>query len=228
MPEVIAPPAPPETPPAADPPAPPAPTPPVAAPAFDPAKYDPKDIATWPEESQKLVKNLRTEAATNRTKATTAEQEKQATLDKIATALGLKADDDPAKAAQTAAEERDAAQSVARNLAAENAVMKAALKAGANPEALADSRSFMRQIEALDPAVDDFAVKVSEAVDAAVKANPTLKTAPAVPARSGGPVGGGTPPAGQLTEEDVKTMTPAQIVAAKAEGRLNHLLGIAD
>jgi hypothetical protein len=30
---------------------------------------------------------------------------------------------------------------------------------------------------------------------------------------------------GQLTDEDLKTMTPEQIVTADADGRLNHLMG---
>ncbi|MEN6426110.1 MAG: hypothetical protein ABFE13_12145 [Phycisphaerales bacterium] len=220
--------------PVVDPPTPAAPTPtPTPDPtAYDPAKYDPKDIATWPAEAQKVIHDLRTENATTRTKATTAETEKQATLDKIATALGLKPDDDPAKAAQTAAEERDAALKTAQDATTTLAVYRIAAKQGANAESLTDSRSFMAKLEALDPAADDFATQVETAIKAALEANPSLATAPAVPARSGGPVGGGVPTPGQWTAEDLAAANAKgaagaeEIVKAKAEGKLNNLLGI--
>lgn len=220
MPDVIAPPAPVEPAAAVEPPAPPAE--PVAPP---PAAPD--DVASLPEWTQKLIKDLRTEAATNRTKATTEAQSRQETMDAIAKALGLKGDDDPAKAAQTAAEEREAAKAVAKNLAVENAVLRMAAKQGANPDALTDSRSFMRQLEAIDPADAEFAAKVEEAIKAAVIANPALKSAapaPAAPARSGGPVGGGVPIPGQWTEEDLVGKTPDEIAKAKADGLLKTLL----
>ena len=222
MSDVIAPPAPVVPAAAVEPPAPPAE--PVAPPAAAP-----EDVGSLPEWTQKLIKDLRTEAATNRTKATTEAQSRQETMDAIAKALGLKGDDDPAKAAQTAAEEREAAKAVAKNLAVENAVLRMAAKQGANPDALTDSRSFMRQLEAIDPAADDFAARVETAIKTAVEANPTLKAAGApapAPARSGGPVGGGVPIPGQISEDDLKGMSPAEIVKAKEEGRLNALLGI--
>lgn len=229
MTEVVAPPAtaepvtPPETPPAI-----PAATPPATPPVVTP----PEDVASLPDWTQKLIKDLRTEAATNRTKATTAEQTKQETMDAIAKALGLKSDDDPAKAAQTAAEERDAAQKQARDATTTLAVYRMATKHGANAESLTDSRTFMAKLEAMDPAADDFAAQVEAAIKAAVEANPALKTAPPVPVRSGGPVNGGTPPAGQWTQEDLDAaaakgaLGAAEIVKAKAEGLLDHLLGI--
>jgi hypothetical protein len=175
-----------------------------------------------------MIHDLRSEAAANRTKATSAETGRQETMDAIAKALGLKGDDDPAKAAQTAAEERDAAKSVAKNLAVENAVLRMANKQGANPESLTDSRAFMRQLEAIDPAADDFAEKVEEAIKTALKANPALKAQAALvaaPARSGGPVGGGAAVPGQVTEEELKNMSPTQIEQAQKDGRLAAILG---
>lgn len=151
-------------------------------------------------------------------------------MDKIAAALGLKPEDDPAKAAQTAADERDVALKTAQEATKTLAVYRLASKAGANSEALTDSRSFMLTLESIDPAASDFAAQVETAIKAAVEANPSLKTAPVVPARSGGPVGGGVPVEGQLTAEDVallrKEGRDAEIVEAKAKGRLNTLLGI--
>jgi len=203
--------------------------PPVAAPAAPaaepPAASAPEDVASLPEWTQKMIRELRSEAATNRTKATSAEATRQETMDAIAKALGLKGDDDPAKAAQTAAEERDAARKEAQSVKVENAVLRMAAKYGADPNALTDSRSFMSALDAIDPAADDFAAAVDAAIKKAVEANPSLKpAAPAPPARSGGPVGGGATVPGQLTEDDIKGMTPAEIVAAKADGRLNALL----
>jgi hypothetical protein len=191
------------------------------------------DVAGLPEWAQKHITDLRNEAATNRTKATTAETGKQETMDAIAKALGLKGDDDPAAAVKTAAEERDAAKAVARNLTVENAVMRAASRHGANADALTDSLSFMRTLKEMDPAAADFATQLEAAITKAVEANPSLKAAgapPVAPARSGGPVGGGAPIAGQLTDEDVMQMRKegrdAEIVQAKNDGRLNQLLGI--
>lgn len=166
---------------------PPAPAPETPAPAA------PDDVASLPDWAQKLIGKTRTEAATNRTKATTSNDALTATRDAIAKALGLKDDDDPVAAAKTAADERDAAKAVNKNLAVENAVLRMAVKHGANPESLTDSRSFMRQLEAIDPAADDFATQVETAIKAAVEANPSLKAGIPAPARSGGTVGGSAP-----------------------------------
>jgi hypothetical protein len=201
----------------------------VAPAATTTAADAPEDVASLPDWTQKMIRDLRAEAATNRTKASAAEQTRQSTMDAIAKALGLKDDDDPAKAAQTAAEERDAARKEAKAVKVENAILRMATKHGANPEALTDSRSFMHALDAMDPAADDFAEQVENAIKTAVEANVNLKSAPpaaAAPARSGGPVGGGAPVAGQLGEDDLKGMSPAEIVKAKEDGRLNRLLGI--
>ena len=175
--------------------------PPAPAPET-PAAAAPDDVASLPDWAQKLIGKTRTEAATNRTKATTSNDALTATRDAIAKALGLKDDDDPVKAAKTAADERDAAKAVNKNLSVENAVLRMAVKHGANPESLTDSRSFMRALEAIDPAADDFATQVGEAIKAALTANPNLKAAGALaaPARSGGHVGGAAP-AGKQSDD---------------------------
>lgn len=172
----------------------------AAAGAGSAGDTEPQDVASLPAWAQKVIADTRSEAATHRTKATTAAETHQATMDKLATALGLKPDDDPAAAAKTAGEERDAAQAVSKNLAAENAVLRMASKNGANPESLTDSRSFMKMLEAIDPVADDFAAQVDAAIKAALEANPALKTGPPTPARSGGPVGGGAP-AGEQSDD---------------------------
>lgn len=216
------PPAAPEAPPAgAQPPAPP------AAPEAPPAA-EPQDVASLPDWAQKLIHNTRSEAASNRTKASDAGTALQATRDAIAKALGLQSEEDPVTAAKTAAEQRDAALAEARKTRTENAVLRSASKHGADAEALTDSLSFMRTLESIDPAADDFASQVDAAIKAAVEANPKVKTnAPAAPpARSGGTVNGGTPPASQLSRDDIKGWKPEEILKAKEEGRLDKLLGI--
>ena len=201
--------------------------PPAPAPET-PAAAAPDDVASLPEWAQKLIGKTRTEAATNRTKAGTANDALTATRDAIAKALGLKDDDDPVAAAKTAADERDADSLEAKATKVENAVLRAAGKLGADPESLTDSRSFMRALEAIDPAANDFATQVGEAIKAALTANPNLKAAAATaaPARSGGPVGGGAPVAGQLGREDLKGMTPEAIEKARVDGRLDAIQGI--
>jgi hypothetical protein len=198
-----------------------------AAPETPPAEKPAEDVASLPEWAQKLLAKTRTEAASNRTKATEQATALQATRDAIAKALGLQGEEDPVAAAKTATEQRDAAMTEARTTRIENAVLRSAGKHGADPEALTDSRSFMRTLEGIDPAANDFADQVDAAIKGAVEANPgLLKAGAPAPARSGGPVGGGAPVPGQLTKDDLKRMTPEEIAKAKDEGRCNALLGI--
>jgi hypothetical protein len=199
---------------------------PVSAPApvqQQPGNAGQVDLSTLPEPVQKMIADLRTEAAGHRTKATAAEQAQQATLDKIAVALGLKPDEkaDPAKLA----EQLTASQAAARQSAVQLAVYQAASKAGANAAALLDSVGFANATKDLDPTAADFAAQVEKAIAEAVTANPLLKATPAGPARSGGQFTGAPGAPDQITEDQLKTMTPEQIVEAQAKGQLRNLLG---
>ena len=185
-----------------------------------------EDIASLPDWAQKLVKDTRKEAATYRTKAGNANEALDQTKLAIAKALGLQKDDDPVVAARTASEERDAARAQAKSVKIENAVLKAAVKAGADPESLTDSRSFMAKLSDIDPDADDFGAQVGAAIKAAVDANPALKVGGVTVTRSGGAVSGASPAVGQLSREDLKAMTPDEIVKAKENGQLNALLGV--
>ena len=199
---------------------------PTPEPASTPETADSEwSVETLPAGAQKMIRDLRAEAAGNRTKATEQATALETTRDAIAKALGLKGEDDPVKAAQTAAEQRDAAQLEAKKTRIENAVLRMANKNGADPDSLTDSRSFMSALEALDSAAADFREQVDAAIKKAVESNPNLKIA-APPARSSGPVGGGKPQAGQLDREDLKDMSPEQIEEARKAGRLDELLGI--
>lgn len=148
----------------------------------------------------------------------------QAQLDAITKALGLSDDTDPDPA--KLADDLTKVQAEARAGKVENAVLRAASAAGVNADALTDSRSFMSTVEALDPADENFTTKLGEAITAATDANPALKgnTTPTTP-RSGTEIAG-TPADGQLTRADLEGMSPEAIVQAKADGRLNDLLGI--
>jgi hypothetical protein len=245
----------PPEPPAGDPPAPPAPAADLAPPAGDPAPGGqeppaPAAAATSVEElpawAQKLVRDNRNEAAANRVKAKESadalaalQTKSQQQLDGIAKALGLAPEQ--ATPEQIMAE-RDAARATAdanaaraRESAVELAVFRAASAAGANGNALLDSRTFVALLAGLDPAADDFGQRVSDVIATAVEGNPGWKlTAPApappvppapptVPKSGTGPVTGVPDGPRQLTDADVARMSPSEVQKAMDDGLLQAL-----
>jgi len=196
----------------------PAPTEPVtpAAPAAAAEKVE--DLPEW---AQKIIRDTRTEAANHRTAAkNAAEQAQKDFSEKIAVALGLKPDAAQDPAALTAS--LTASQEAQKQASIKLAVYQAAGAHQGNPDALLDSNTFLAKVNSLDPTAVDFGTQVGEAIKAAVAANPTLKTGRA-PGTStvDNP---GTGENGQLTAEQVKKMTPQQIVEAKAKGLLRDYL----
>ncbi|RLK13320.1 hypothetical protein DER29_4338 [Micromonospora sp. M71_S20] len=108
-----------------------------------------------------------------------AKAEKKAAEERVAAILqaaGLTPDGktDPAEQLKAAAAERDKAVARARDTAVELAVYKRAGKAGADPDAVLDSRGFLSSVAELDPDAADFGDKVTAAIKTAVKANPKL------------------------------------------------------
>ncbi|MET9468494.1 hypothetical protein ABZY44_27645 [Streptomyces sp. NPDC006544] len=104
---------------------------------------------------------------------------------------------DPSKAGQQATPEEltqqlTTAQAQARQTAVELAVYRTATAAGADPDALLDSRQFADSLADVDPA--DTAA-VTAAIKAAVQANPRLGGKPTGP-QLGGSEFGGPPPQG--------------------------------
>lgn len=198
------------------PPTPPVPTPPVPAEPAAPAPqgWDGK-IESLDPAAQKIIADLRKEAGESRVAKTAAEQKAQSILDAIATATGTKPESDPAKLAA----DLTAAQQVAQTAARELAVYKAAGNL-ADPVKLLDRTSFTNAIKGIDPADG---VALTAAIDAAVKADPTLKAARAAGA-SGIEQTGGSGEQGQITEEQLQKMTPEQIDEAYKKGLLNSLL----
>jgi hypothetical protein len=129
-----------------------------------------------------------------------AKAETKAERDRVAAILkaaGLTPDGttDPAEQLKAAATERDKAIAQARDAAIELTVYKRASKAGADPDALLDSRGFLAAVAELDPSAADFGDKITDAIKAAIKANPKLSATATQggqgPARQGADHGGG-------------------------------------
>ena len=125
--------------------------------------------------------------------------------------------------AEAAERERDEARAAMTRAVAESVVTAAAAGRLADPRdalALLDISSLTDD----DGKVD--AVAVTSAIDGLLASKPYLapagQRAPAPDPSQGGRPGG----ASQLTQSDLQSMTPAQVRAAREEGRLDGLLGI--
>ncbi|MEQ4717909.1 hypothetical protein [Nonomuraea sp. B19D2] len=99
----------------------------------------------------------------------------------------------------TTAKERDEEKERHRRALMELAVHRQGLKLGADPDALLDSRSFLKKARDLDIDAQDFAAKLGEVIELAVTENPKFKAGSLAgpPSRSGGEFAGG--PGGRVT-----------------------------
>lgn len=141
---------------------------------------------------QKMIRDLRQENGQRRTALTAAEQQQREVVRAFAKAAGIPLPDDqqapdPAQLTQ----QLTAAQQAQRQTAVELAVYRTAAKHTADPDALLDSRSFLKAVENLDPTADDFAAQVDAAIKTAVDTNPKLKAGRA-PGASGADHTGGS------------------------------------
>lgn len=157
-----------------------------------PAKRDDGDPAAELQRLRKELKEARAEAGKARTtaKETAAQEATQKLTQELGKLLGFVKDDteeapDPAKLRA----EIEKATTAHRQTAIELAVFRGASKHGADPDALTDSRSFLKSIGNLDPTDEGFAKKVDAAIKSAVADNPKLKAASA-PARTSGDFSG--------------------------------------
>jgi Spy/CpxP family protein refolding chaperone len=219
------PPAPP-TPPANPPAAPPAPQPPATpptgqdlAPQQQPATPQPGQQFQGdydPQRAARLIDNLRGDLKASQ------QQHNDLVASLTAAGINVGAKPDPAQLQASLT----AAQDQTRSALLRAALYETAAEHGANPTALRDSVSFLESAKGIDPS--DTAAVVA-AAKAAVAANAALAATPAAPAGPpAGPadLGGGNPGAPrQLTEADLATMTPEQIVKAQDDGLLRNLLG---
>lgn len=177
----------------------------------DDEDYDDEDEDTDPEEDPEddltpaqlraaLTKSNRENAARRKKFNEYREQQMGAVEEAVSTVLGDLADGlnintgdeiDPdiivQEVTRLVAEKETQAAKAQRDLA----IYRAAVPLGANLEALADSKKFTATIDALDATSPNYAAEVAKAVEAAIAANPTYKTAPQV-TRSGGDFTGGT------------------------------------
>jgi len=136
---------------------------------------------------EREVREARAEAAKTRVNAKTqaAEQARQDLAKQIGKALGLVKEGDAAPDPQRLAEQLAQEQEHARQARVELAVYRAAGRAGADPDALLDSRAFLEGLKDIDPG-DEKAV--TDAIRKAMEKNPRLRANPA-PAASGAPMG---------------------------------------
>lgn len=144
-----------------------------------PAEWDGK-IESLPAGVQKIITDLRKEAGDERvaTKTLTA-------LQKLLNPDAGDGKPDPEKLTADLTAERTAHQTLQADhagLQREHQVLLAALDAGADHQALLDSRSFLAKVKDLDPATSDFAAKVTAAVTKALEDNPKLKATQAAAA----------------------------------------------
>lgn len=197
---------------------------PPADPRDDKVNPDAIRVDQLPAWGQKLFADLRKESADYREKYQLAQKSAKEAAEakgpsaeevtaqaqaefaqKIGKALGLIAEEeqplDPQQVIdkltsekdQTAAE-RDAERDRHRRALIELAVHRAGSKMGADPDALLDSRSFLKKIRDLDTDAEDFSTKLGEAIQLAIDDNPKFKAAAGMlgpPARSGGEFAGG-------------------------------------
>ncbi|WP_052432815.1 hypothetical protein [Streptacidiphilus carbonis] len=244
-----------ETPPApaAD-PAPEAPAAPVETPPA-PQPEDPGAASTDADKTARTIAAIRDDFKGERAKRQAAEQQltalqqaldadkaDRAKRDKaLAVALGLAADEQPPDPAKLAADLQAAQEQARTDLAqrdtamraqqVELAVLRNAAKHGGNGDALLDSRTFMTAVQGLDPASDDFAERLGEAIKTAVEGGTQFKAPAAEPAapkqpavaRSGGEFNGSPGGNRQWTLDDVTRASADEVVTAQNAGLLIDL-----
>lgn len=148
---------------------------------------DESQLPDWARRSLQEARDQAYKARTN--KSTAAQEARDEILGQLSKALGLTKDEplDPAKLAEDL-KDRDGKL---RDTTVQLAVLRAAPKAGGDPDALLDSRSFLDSLHSLDPASEGFAGQVQAAIEKAVRDNPRLGAGTPV-TRGGGEIGGGT------------------------------------
>ncbi|MFE7128953.1 hypothetical protein [Streptomyces sp. NPDC057617] len=171
-----------------------------------PAKAE-EDPAAELGRLRKELKSANAEAAKARTtaKKAAADEARSEITKELGKVLGLIKDDDtapPDPAALTAQIEK--ATAAHRETAVELAVYRGAAKFGADPDALTDSRTFLRSIKDLDPADEGFAKAVNAAIKTAVEANPKLKAAGQAPTRTSANFSGKTEKPSRTTGVDAQ------------------------
>jgi hypothetical protein len=159
---------------------------------------------TW-EDRAKQNKTAAEQAARERDEA-------NATLAAVRKAFGLDGADeeDPKTAAEKAARERDEKDAELRTLRLERAAEKAGRKAGADVDALLDSRSFANAVAKLDPTDDGFDDDLAALVDKALDSNPRLKAEKPTPPPSTTDMTGGGEQGKAADPDDIDSIREAR------------------
>ncbi|MEU3102934.1 hypothetical protein [Streptomyces griseoflavus] len=158
--------------------------------------------------------DARKEAGKSRTtaKQRAADEARTELAQQIGRALGIVDDDTPPDPDQLA-QQLAAEQAKAKATAVELAVFRTAPTAGADPDALLDSRAFADSVANLDPTDTD---AIKNAITAAVEANPRLAAQQPAPQQQGtGPARSGA----EFTGGGGAEVTPAQFAAMTYEQR---------
>lgn len=179
----------------------------------------PQDVSALPEWAQKIITDTRSEAAKYRTGQQTAAQQAQAAEQQrnaVLQVLGINPDgtNAPPDATKLAAQ-LEQQQTVAKSNAVELSVFRVAAPAGADADALLDSRGFLDsliQFREDDPASPEFRQKLEAHIRAYVEQNPKFKAQNgATTSRAPRAEMGGRKPGGAA-------MTPMEMLAAQVQG----------
>lgn len=140
-------------------------------------------------------------------------------LKQIKQLLGLGEDDkvSPEKL-QEMLDERDSKLAATTR---DNAILRITAKLGVDADDLTDSKRFMAKVDDLDPEDAKYTDQLKALVTKEVKERKLGKS----PGSSGTKEQKGETSKGQLTRDDLKTMSPDAIVKAQKEGRLKDLMG---
>lgn len=117
-------------------------------------------IEGFPEEAQRMIRELRRENAAERVNAKqeAAQEAQDELISRLGKALGLTTDDsgDEAPTVESLSEQVEQERNAAKSAILELEIFKAAGSHNLDPNALLDSRKFMQQVENLDPSGTDF------------------------------------------------------------------------
>lgn len=159
-----------------------------------------------PVKAKAEIERLQREAASaggkarDTARAQAAQEARDTLVQDLGKALGLVKDGDPAPDADALTRQIAEKDTEARQAQVELAVYRSAAKAGADADALLDSRNFLAALDGVDPTDGE---KITAAITDAVSKNPKLRTSQAA-GRSGTelPGGSGNAPkkAGSLSE----------------------------
>lgn len=131
-------------------------------------------IESLPQWAQQHIRDIRDEAAGNRTKRNDAERQMTDLQRKVAAAFGIDVDGDGKPDPDKLAADLTAAQDTARMRSVELAVYRAASDKNADPAALLDSRTFLDSVSDLDPNAQDFQTRLGDKITTAIQNNPRL------------------------------------------------------